>query len=159
MDQEKIKSIVDMPAPSNPKEVQIYLGLINYYRRYIRDCSKICAPLNNLLKTSIQFVFNQECVDAFNKTKSALISYPILRHADETKPYLLYCDASGYAVGAILAQSDESGEYVIQYASRLLDKYETKYPISLKELTAIMFGIEKFGEFISDVYIYNYNGS
>ena len=152
MDEAKIDAIKQREPPKNLKQLQSFLGLANYYRRFIKNFSKIAQPMFALCSKGIKFEWNDECKISFELLKEALISYPILRLADVEKEFILYTDASGYAVGAILAQTDESkNEYVCAYASRLMTKNEINYGITEKECLAVLFGIKQFRNYLHGV--------
>ena len=151
MDPAKIDSVRDRLAPKNVKQLQQFLGLANYYRRFVKDFSKLAAPMFLLLKKEANFVWSKECNESFNALKEALISYPTLQQPHINKQFLLFTDASGYALGAILAQKDEDkNEYVCAYASRILNKHEMNYTISEKECLAVMFGIKQFRIYLNN---------
>lgn len=102
MDPAKIESIKTWNNPKTVKQLQQFLGLCNYYKRFVENFSKIAAPLFNLLKKDSKFDWDDSCQTAFDELKRKLVSYPILRQPNWSKPFLLYTDASGYAIGAIL---------------------------------------------------------
>ena len=106
MDPAKIESIKTWNNPKTVKQLQQFLGLCNYYKRFVENFSKIAAPLFKLLKKDNKFDWDDSCQSAFDELKRKLVSYPILRQPDWSKPFLLYTDASGYALGAILSQCD-----------------------------------------------------
>jgi len=152
MDHRKVEAIKNRQKPTNIKQLQSFLGLSNYYRRFIKNFSKIAQPMFALLGKNVKFIWSDECEQSFNMLKDALTSYPVLRLADVSRPFLLYTDASGYAVGAILAQIDDDGkEYVVAYASRLMTKHEINYGITEKECLAVMFGIKTFRNYLHGV--------
>ena len=135
-DQEKCSAIKEWKTPSNIKELRSFLGLANYYRRFIKDFSKIAQPLYKLLQGSstckkgqkakkvYKFEWNEQCTTAFDQLKECLSSTPILAYADFTKPFTVYTDASNDGLGAVLAQNQHGTERVIAYASRTLHKAE-----------------------------------
>ena len=90
-----------------------------FYMRFIKDFSKISRPLTNLLQKDIPFVFDDDCVEAFEILKKALITAPIVQPPDWNLPFEIMCDASDYAVGAVLGQRVDKKLNVIQYASKL----------------------------------------
>jgi RNase H-like domain found in reverse transcriptase len=94
------------------------------------------------------FYFNQDCVDAFCRLRDALISAPILQPPDWNLPFEIMCDASDYAVGAILGQRNDKKPYAIYYASKVLDKTQANYTTTEKELLAIVFAINKFRSYL-----------
>ncbi|CAF1023540.1 unnamed protein product, partial [Brachionus calyciflorus] len=128
MDPAKVRAIVDKKPPKNVKQVQEFLGATNYYRVFIKNYESIAHPLYNLLKKDVKFNWGLEHDKAFGKLKEILISEPVLRQPDYKRKFILHTDASGYAMGAILAQIDDNGnEYVVSYLSRLLKGAEKNY--------------------------------
>ena len=110
-----------LPYPSSVKEVRSFLGHAGFYRRFIKDFSKIANPLSNLLQKDVAFDFGERCKNAFDTLKKALTTTPIIQPPDWTSPFELMCDASNFAVGAVLAQRNGKLPHVIYYASRTLD--------------------------------------
>ena len=148
----KIAALDVVKAPRNVKEVQKFLGFINYYRKLIKDLAKIAAPLYNLLKTGVKLVWSNECELAFASLKNKLITAPILRFPDFDRKFIVQCDASGIAVGAILSQIDDEGhEYVCSYASRLLKGAELHYTITEKECLAVIYAVKLFRVYVYGV--------
>ena len=149
MDMKKIDAILKMLAPKNVKQVQIFLGLGNYYRRFICEFAKIIKPIATLLQKDVKFLWSEECQIAFDTIKKLLQEYPILRMPDPGKAFIIYTDASGYALGAILAQVDnEQMEYVCMYASRLLKGAELHYGITEKECLAVIWAVRQFRVYV-----------
>ena len=145
MDPAKIEKIKEWKNPRNAKDIQQFLGLTGYYRKFIRDYAKLTAPLTNLIKKDVVWKWSDECESSFIKLKKALISYPILRQPDFLREFILYTDASGLALGGILAQMDANGEeYVCHYASRTLKRSELHYGITEKECLAVLLAIKTF---------------
>ena len=110
MDPAKIEAVKNRAVPINLKQVQSYLGLCNYYRRFIENFSKMAAPLFRLLQKDKKFDWDKDCQQSFDLLKEKLTSYPILRHPDMKRPFMLHTDSSGYALGVILAQQDDDGK-------------------------------------------------
>jgi hypothetical protein len=145
MDPDKIEAIKNRVAPKNIKQIQHFLGICNYYRRFIKYYAKIAEPLTRLLRKEEKFEWNVEQQNAFEELKKKLTEYPILRQPEMGKKFLLYTDASEYALGAILSQKDdEDREFVCAYASRTLKGAELNYPITEKECLAVVWGIKQF---------------
>ena len=137
-DPKKVQSIKDWPIPTCMKDVQRFVGLCNYYRRFIQNFAQIARPLHNLTKKNVKFNWTEACQKAFEELKNRLISTPILMHPDPEKQYILECDASNYAIGAILSQYDnEKRLHPVAYYSRSLLNAEINYSITDKELLAI----------------------
>lgn len=148
MDPDKVRAISEMKAPINIKQVQQFLGLCGYYRKFIKNFSHIANPLFSLLKKDTIWKWSSNCDEAFEMLKTELTSYPILRNVDFEKEFIIYTDASGVALGAILSQKDGENEYVCAYASRKLKPAEMHYGISEKECLAVLFGIKKFRVYV-----------
>jgi RNase H-like domain found in reverse transcriptase len=122
VDKAKVEVIEKLPRPTNVKEVRSFLGHVGFYRQFIKDCSRIAKPLTDLTMKDAIFDFNQDCVDAFCRLRDALISAPILQPPDWNLPFEIMCDASDYAVGAVLGQRKDKKPYAIYYASKVLDE-------------------------------------
>ena len=134
VDPTKIDIISQMSYPSSVKEIQSFLRHVGFYRRFIKDFSKIANPLSNLLQKDVPFDFGERCKDAFDTLKKALTTTPIIQPPDWTLPFELMCDASNFAVGAVLAQKDGKLSHVIYYASITLDTAQANYTTTEKEL-------------------------
>ena len=139
------------------REVCSFLGHAGFYRRFIKDFSKIALPMSRLLQKDIEFQFNEECKESFNTLKKALTTAPIIKAPNWTLPFEIMCDASNYAVGAALAQREGKIPYVIAYASRTLDSAQSNYTTTEKELLAIVFALDKFRPYLlgSKVVVYS----
>ncbi|CAM8953807.1 unnamed protein product [Rhodiola kirilowii] len=148
VDKAKIDVIMTLPYPSTVRDIKSFLGHAGFYRRFIKDFSKKALPLSNLLQKDVPFEFAKECKEAFDELKSALTSAPIIRAPDWSKGFEIMCDASDYAVGAVLGQKDEKKPVVIYYASRTLDTAQRNYSMTEKELLAVVFALEKFRSYL-----------
>jgi hypothetical protein len=145
MDPEKMAAIINRKPPTNVKQMQEFLGLTNYYRKFIKDYSKIAAPLHKLTATSTKWNWDKDCQEAFDTLKVKVTTYPILRSPDFRKPFILHSDASCVALAGVLCQNDDNGnEYVIHYGSKLLKPAERKYSIVELECLALVFFINFF---------------
>ena len=120
MDQAKVDAIDKMPCPKDIEGIHSFLGHAGVYWRFIKDFSKISRPLTNLLQKDVPFVFDDDCLEAFETLKKALISAPIIQPPDWNLPFEIMCDASDYAVGAILGQRVDKKLNAIHYASKTL---------------------------------------
>ena len=140
MDPEKVKAITDWPAPNNKKDVMSFLGLANYYRKFVKGFSAIVKPISDLLKEKITWHWGKEQNDAMASIKSAITTAPILRLPDPKLSFTVTTDASDYAVGAVLTQRfpDTGFDHPIAYHSRKLKPSEINYPAWAKELLAIV---------------------
>jgi hypothetical protein len=136
MDPDKVKDILEWETPGNVKELQSFLGLANYYRRFIADFSNITLPLTRLTRKDEYWDFNSECISAFQTLKQRFKDEVILREPDPTQEFVIQCDASDYAIGAVLQQLDPSTDSLrpIGFYSRKLTKEEINYEIYEKAL-------------------------
>ncbi|XP_031120199.1 uncharacterized protein LOC116023344 [Ipomoea triloba] len=157
VDKAKIEVISKLPPPTSVKEVRSFLGHAGFYRRFIKDFSKICRPMCNLLAKDVVFKFDDECLSAFNFLKEKLTSAPILAAPNWEHPFEIMCDASDYAIGAVLGHKINKLPYVIHYASKTLDNAQVNYTTTEKELLAIVFALEKFRSYLigSKVIVYS----
>lgn len=144
-DPSKIRAVHVIPAPSSLEALRSFLGLPGYYRRFIPQFSTIAAPLTDLSKKYVRFVWTDVHEGAFQKLKLCLCSAPILAYPRFDKPFILQTDASDVGLGAVLAQLDETGhERVLAYASRTLSGREGNYTTMEKEALAVVFATEHF---------------
>ena len=145
----KVSAIIDAPAPTNKSELHSLCGGISYYRKFIPDLATIMAPLNEL-KGHKKFVWDQKCEDAFKKVKERLISSDVLVHYDPNKALILATDASPYGVSAIISHHDAetNSDRPIAFASRSLTQAERNYAQIEREALAIIFGIQKFHQYL-----------
>ncbi|KAK8562494.1 hypothetical protein V6N12_010572 [Hibiscus sabdariffa] len=148
VDREKVEVIEKLPPPTNVKGIRSFLGHAGFYRRFIKDFSKISKPLCNLLQQNQPFVFDKECQGAFEELKMRLISAPVVVPPDWTSTFELMCDASDHAVGAALGQRRGKLFHVIYYASRTLNEAQINYTTTEKELLAVVFAFEKFRSYL-----------
>ena len=148
VDKAKIEAIEKLPPPSSVKGIRSFLGHAGFYRRFIKDFSQIAKPLSNLLVQGIPFEFDSQCLHAFTVLKDKLISAPIVAAPDWSFPFELMCDASDYAIGAVLGQKREKIFQVIYYASRTLNDAQLNYATTEKELLAIVFAFDKFRPYL-----------
>ena len=144
VDKEKIDVIERLPPPTSVKGVRSFLGHAGFYRRFIKNFSQIARPLTELLAKDTPFLFSDTCVEAFNRLKQVLISAPIIQPPNWNLPFEIMCDASDFAVGAVLGQRRDDKLHAIYYASKTLDAAQLNYATIEKELLAVVFAVEKF---------------
>ncbi|KAK1626523.1 hypothetical protein QYE76_000838 [Lolium multiflorum] len=150
VDRAKVEAIEKMPYPRDVKGIRSVLGHAGFYRRFIKDFSKISKPLTNLLQKDVPFVFDDDCKEAFDTLKKALTTAPIVEPPDWNLPFEIMCDASDFAVGAVLGQRVDKKLNVIHYASKTLDAAQRNYATTEKELLAVVFACDKFRSYIVD---------
>ncbi|KAL4279933.1 hypothetical protein GQ457_03G013420 [Hibiscus cannabinus] len=148
VDKAMVEVIQKLPPPTNVKGIRSFLGHAGFYRRFIKDFSKISKPLCNLLQQNQPFVFDKECQSAFEELKMRLISAPVVVPPDWTSPFELMCDASDHAVGAALGKRRGKLFHVIYYASHTLNEAQINYTTTEKELLAVVFAFEKFRSYL-----------
>ncbi|WVZ70634.1 hypothetical protein U9M48_019282, partial [Paspalum notatum var. saurae] len=130
VDPSKVKDVLNWKQPETVTEIQSFLGLAGYYCRFIKDFSKTAKPMTSLTKNNAKYVWSSNCEKAFQTLKKLLTFAPVLAQPDVTKPFDVYCDASGNGLGCVLIQEGR----VITYASRQLRKHEANYPTHDLEL-------------------------
>jgi len=157
VDRAKVEVIAKLPPPTSVKLVRGFLGHAGFYRRFIKDFSKIAKPLSNLLEKDAPFNFSIECIQAFNTLKEKLISAPIMVAPNWDLPFELMCDASDSAVGAVLGQRKNKIFQTIYYASRTLSGAQLNYSTTENKLLAIVFAFDKFRSYLigSKVIVYS----
>jgi hypothetical protein len=132
VDKAKVDLISNLPPPRTVKEIRSFLGHAEFYRRFIKDFSKIARPLCRLLAKETPFEFDEECVKAFGALKEILTSIPVIRPPSWGEPFEIMCDTSDYAVGAILGQRIEKLPHVIYYAKKTLNNAQLNYSTTEK---------------------------
>ncbi|KAI4887000.1 hypothetical protein NFI96_027939, partial [Prochilodus magdalenae] len=146
---DKIKAIVEAPVPTDTTQLRSFLGLINYYARFVPNMSTLLHPLNALLHKGVKWKWSRECDKAFKKTKEQLSSKSVLTHYNPSLPVILACDASPYGVGAVISHRLLNGEErPIAFASRTLSKAEHNYAQIEKEALGIIFGVRRFHSYL-----------
>ena len=148
VDKAKIELIANLPTPKTLKDIRSFLGHAGFYRRFIKDFSAISRPICNLLSKDNSFEWTKACQEAFSKLKGMLTSAPIMQPPNWSLPFEIMCDASDYAIGAVLGQRNDKRPCVIYYASRTLNSAQMNYSTTEKELLAIVFALDKFRSYL-----------
>ena len=147
--EDKVDAISNAPPPKNVSELKSYLGMINYYQKFLPNLSSVLAPLHKLLNSQSSWHWGKEQQKAFEQSKSFLKSSKLLVHYDDKKELTLACDASQYGLGAVLSHKMEDGsEHPISFASRTLTKAERNYSNLEREALAVIFGVKKFHQYL-----------
>ena len=145
MDPQKVKAILEWEAPRSVKGVQSFLGLCNYYRRFIRGYSTIARPLTDLTRKDLPWEWSSKCQAAFEALKGAIKSDPVLRHFDPSKAIYIEVDSSDYVSGGVMMQKDDEGRlHPVAFFSKKLNPVECNYTIYDKELLAIVRAFEEW---------------
>lgn len=146
---DKIKAIQAYPIPKTTKEIKGFLGLLGYYRRFIKDFAKITKPLTKCLKKGAKIdITDKQYKECFEYCKTLLTNEPILQYPDFSKQFILTTDASNVAIGAVLSQITNDQDLPIAYASRTLNDTETHYSTIEKELLAIIWATKHFRPYL-----------
>ncbi|GJQ95561.1 reverse transcriptase domain-containing protein [Tanacetum coccineum] len=148
VDKAKVDVIAKLPHPTIVKGVQSFLGYAGFYQRFIKDFSKISRPMTHLLEKNTPFIFSDECIQAFETLKKKLTKAPILIAPDWDLPFELMCDASDFAIGAVLGQRHEKHFRPIHYASKTMSEAESHYTTTEKEMLALVYAFEKFRSYL-----------
>jgi transposase InsO family protein len=158
--EKKVISIKKYPVPKNVKEVSSFLGLASYYRKFIRAFAEKAHSLTKLTRKNVAWEWGNEQQKAFDGIKDCLVTNPILRYPDFTREFIIYTDASGYGIGAVLAQMQRSPhsadindissdqEVVIAYSSKHLNDRQAKWSTTEKEAYAIIHAIDVFRPYL-----------
>ena len=141
---EKVRAIMEIPEPRNKKELQRFMGTVNYLGKFISNLSGINQPLRQLLEKNVEWHWEDSQKKSFNELKKAITTAPVLQFYDENEDVLLSVDSSKDALGACILQNG----HPVAYASRALNKSEQNYAQIEKEMAAIVFGATKFHEYI-----------
>ena len=148
MDPAKVESVTAWPTPRSPHDIRMFLGLANFYRRFIKCFSQLAAPLTRLLKKehmARKFSWNREVQAAFEQLKAAFTMAPILVHFDPEQPTILEADALTHTLSAVVSQLDKEGKlHAIAFHSRKFSPAELNYDIYDKEMLAIVDSLEHY---------------
>lgn len=147
--QAKVEAIHQAPAPTNKKELQAFLGMVNFYNRFLKGRSEVAEVLHRLLDNGSAWEWKAKHQKAFDGLKDLLTSNSLLTHLKKEVPLVLSCDASSVGVGAVLSHRDKEGrELPIAYASRTLNKTERNYAQIDREALSIAFGVRHFHQYL-----------
>ncbi|GKD81058.1 reverse transcriptase domain-containing protein [Tanacetum coccineum] len=148
VDRAKVDVITKLPHPTTVKGVRSFLGHAGFYRRFIQDFSKIARPMTHLLEKETPFFFSKECIESFNTLKRKLTEAPILIAPDWDLPFELMCDASDFAIGAVLGQRKNKHFQPIHYASKTMTEAQAHYTTTEKELLAVVYAFENIRSYL-----------
>ncbi|GKF78126.1 reverse transcriptase domain-containing protein, partial [Tanacetum coccineum] len=140
VDKAKVDVIAKLPHPITVKGVQSFLGHVGFYRRFIKDFSKISRPMTHILDKNTPFIFSNECIQDFETLKKKLTEAPILIAPDWDLPFDLMCDASDFAIGEHFRP--------IHYASKTMNEAESHYTTTEKEMLAMVYAFEKLRSYL-----------
>jgi hypothetical protein len=155
VDKAKVETVEQLPPPTYVKSLRSFLGHAGFYRRFIKNFSKITKPLMHLLQKDVAFDFYEKCLAAFRTLKSVLVSAPIIQLPDWSQPFEIMCDASDYAVEVLLGQRKEGRVHTVYYASKTLNEAQLNATTE-KEFLAVVFAFEKFRSYIMNLMVIVY---
>lgn len=144
VDPDKVSAITSRTAPQTVKQLKCFLQTTSWFRRFVPNYAEVARPLTNLLKKNAEWQWDVNQSEAFERLKYLLITAPILKQADESKPFILRTDSSGYCLGAALMQGEGLDERPVEYASRLLTDPEKNYTTTEREALAVVWAVGKF---------------
>ena len=147
-DPKKVETVRTWPRPVNVREVRSFVGLCSYYRKYVPDFARLCAPLHGMTRKHAVFQWEEKCEAGFQALKSALMQSPVLSMPADEGKYYLDTDASNESIAAVLQQEQNGEVKVIAYASRLLRGPEKNYCVTRKELLAVVFYAKAFRNYL-----------
>nr|CAH7755991.1 unnamed protein product [Callosobruchus chinensis] len=146
---DKIRAIQNFTIPKTTKQIKGFLGLLGYYRKFIKDFAKITKPLTNRLKkNAIINPKDSDYIECFELCKNLLMNQPLLQYPDWEKPFIVTTDSSNYALGAVLSQGKIGADLPIAYTSRTLNDSEINYSTTEKELLAVVWAVKYFRPYI-----------
>ncbi|WKA05260.1 hypothetical protein VitviT2T_023235 [Vitis vinifera] len=151
VDPDKIRAILDMPAPRTEREVRGFLGRLQYISRFIAKLTDICEPIFRLLRKSQPTVWDDQCQRAFERIREYLLSPPILAPSTPGRPLLLYLSVPDVALGCMLAQLDDSGkDRAIYYLSKKMLDYETRYVMIERYCLALVCATRRLRHYMTE---------
>ena len=147
--EEKVESIQKFPTPRNRKQLQSFLGLCNYYRKFQGNYSELTAKFARQLSSKDKWTWGEEQDTTLKLIRDKFLESVILHHPNFNKQFFMNCDASDVSLGTVLYQEDDEGSHqVISFASRVLNSCEKNYNVTEKELLSVVFGCGKFRTYI-----------
>jgi hypothetical protein len=144
VDPSKVKEVLDWKPPTSVSEARSFLGLTGYYRRFILNFSMVAKPITELLKKGNKYIWNDACDEAFKVLKKLLTTSPLLTQPDITKPFDVYCDASGTGLGGDLIQEG----ILISYFTKQIRCHEEHYPTYDLELAAVVMALKTWRHYL-----------
>lgn len=146
---ERIEAILDIPKPTNVSQLRQFLGIVNYYAKFIKNYAQLVNPLYQLLKKDQKWNWSSQQDDAFAKVKKGLISHNVLMHYDLELPVKITCDASPIGIDAVLSHVLPCGtEKPVAFVSRSLTQAEKGYSQLDREALALVFGVKKLHQYV-----------
>ena len=153
----KTQAIQKMHPPTTPKQVCMFLGLVGYYRKFIKHFAKIAKPLTLLTRQQVKFEWTPEHQEAFIKLKDSIIQAPILHYPHPSKKYIVYTDASDDACGAQLTQEHNVTEFPIAFLSHTFSETQRKWSTTEQEAYEVYYAVTKWNYYLqgADIIVRN----
>ena len=148
MEESKVKAIHEWPAPKNLTELRGFLGLAGYYRKFVQGFSRIASPMTQLLHKDTPYNWQDAQQVAFDALKTAVTTAPVLLSPNDTLPFTVFTDASGFAVGATLVQDQGNGPQPVAYMSRKMNDAERNYPVHEQEELSIHTALKEWRHYL-----------
>ena len=143
-----VAAVKEWKEPCSVKQVQQFLGLCNYYRRFVYRFSEIAAPLTHLTEKKTAFQWTSDCQTAFDELKEALCEAPILAYPSSVGQFIVDTDASNIGIGGVLSQVQNGKERAIWYASKKLSRAQRRYCVTRRELLAVVVFLQEFRHYL-----------
>lgn len=147
-DRDRVKAIQEAPLPKNARGIRRFLGMVNYYRKFIPGIAEVTHPLTEILKKGRRFQLGPEQLSSIRKCREILTTQPLLAFPDFQRTFKITTDASAVAIGAVLSQNFVEGEKPIAYAGRKLNDAEQRYSAIERELLAVVWAVEHFRPYV-----------
>ena len=144
----KTQAIHSMSAPTTPKQVRAFLGLVGYYRKFIKGFAKIAKPLTLLTRQQVKFEWTPDHQTAFEHLKNAIVQAPILHYPNPAKTYIVYTDASDDACGAQLSQEHDGTEFLVAFLSHTFSETQHKWSTTKQEAFGVYYAITKWDYYL-----------
>ena len=144
MSADKVSAVMKAKAPTSATKVSSFMGYVNFYRRFVEHFAAIAIPLYELTQKDVKFHWSDQCQQAFEQLKTIIASEPILRQPNWDVIFHVHVDASGVALGSILAQPDDKLDFPVYFASRRFSKAEQGYSTTEREALGMIFSVQKF---------------
>ena len=147
---DRVSAISNIPLPSNKRQLQSFIGMVNNFRIFVRNFATIAEPLYNLLRKNVRFQWTQSQTQAVNILKERLANAPIVKFPDYGLPFHLHTHASETGIGAVLLQEHNGVLHPVSYISKTLNNAQRAYPTTKKEALALVFALESFRHLVLD---------
>jgi len=152
MEKEKMRGVLEWPTPKCVKDVQKFLGLANYYHRFIQGFVSIARPLHDMVKKDRKWEWTERQEEAFEELKKRFMQEPVFAALDLDKKMRMEVDASDYAIGGVLSMEEEEGKWrLVAFLSKSLNETERNYEIHDKEMLAIIRGLESWRHLLEGI--------